>query len=287
MEPIVYEDSPLADYLRGRSGRCHRRRSRRSQEVDGGDGSDNEWANASEPPAPSSSNPSPPASPTPFAPTGRPSVRARFHNNKPSNLPQLNIAPSTSLQSIKRNCSVRPGYREWLVLAGMHANVSGPQAMVAASIDRADNARFLEKFRYTIVASQLLSGHSILGPHQPPPDAAEGSAGSEGSGPTYSAEGILASVLGALAVAVILSWVLGSAPTYVTRKRFVFLLVLIAVGVVLGQVYMRRQWLRYRREQSLSEVASLVSVSQEFDSASGAALALIQEVELVSRGYRM
>lgn len=158
--------------------------------------------------------------------------------------------------------------------------------MVAASIDRADNARFLEKFRYTIVASQLLSGHSILGPHHPPPDPADASSGSAG-GPTYSAEGILASVLGALALAVILSWILGSAPTYITRKRFVFLLVLIAAGAVLGQVYMRRQWLRYRREQSLSEVASFVTVSHEFDSATGAALALIQEVELVSRGYRM
>ncbi len=30
-------------------------------------------------------------------------------------------------------------------------------------IDRADNAKFIEQFRYTIVASQLLSGHSILG----------------------------------------------------------------------------------------------------------------------------
>lgn len=162
------------------------------------------------------------------------------------------------------------------------------QAVVAASIDRADNAKFLEKFRYTIVASQLLSGHSILGPHHPPPGSGEASSDSEGgNGPTYSAEGILASVVGALALAVILSWILGNAPTYVTRKRLVFLLVLMAAAVVLGQVYMRRQWLRYRREQSLSEVAAFVSVSHEFDSASGAALALIQEVELVARGYRM
>lgn len=165
------------------------------------------------------------------------------------------------------------------------------KAAVAASIDRADNARFLEKFRYTIVASQLLSGHSILGPHphQPPdaPDAPGAGISGEHDGPNYSPEGVLASILGALALAVILSWLLGSAPTYVTRKRLVFLVVLVAAGVLLGQVYMRRQWLRYRREQSLSEVASFVSVSHEFDSASGAALALIQEVELVARGYRM
>lgn len=158
------------------------------------------------------------------------------------------------------------------------------QAAVAASIDRADNAHFLEKFRYTIVASQLLSSHSILGQHQ---TALDSTTSTEDQGRLYSTEGILASVLGALALAVVLSWFLGTASTSITRKRFIFLLILIAVVVVLGQVYMKRQWLRYRREQSLSEVASFVSNSHDFDSASTAALALIQEVELVSRGYRI
>lgn len=247
----MYEETPLAAYLR----------------EDGDDNSsDIQWANSSDRAPPSSSDASPPPSPSPFAPTGRPAIRSRYRDQKPSNLPKLKIThPSESLQSIKRNCS----------------------AVVAASIDRADNARFLEKFRYTIVASQLLSGHSILGPHQPPTTSNDAAAENGYVGPTYSTEGILASVLAALALAVVLSWVLGSAPTYVTRKRLVFLVVLIAASVVLGQVYMRRQWLRYRRDQSLQEVASFVSASQDFDSVSGAALSLIQEVELVSRGYRM
>lgn len=247
----MYEDTPLGDYLR---------------EDAGGASSDIEWANSSDRAPPSSSEASPPPSPSPFAPTGRPAVRSRYRDQKPTNLPKLKIThPSGSLQSIRRSAS----------------------AAVAASIDRADNARFLEKFRYTIVASQLLSGHSILGPHQPPVNADEATAGAGYVGPTYSTEGMLASVLAALALAVVLSWVLGSAPTYVTRKRLVFLAVLVAAGVVLGQVYMKRQWLRYRRDQSLLEVASFVSASQDFDSVSGAALSLIQEVELVSRGYRI
>lgn len=250
MEPVIYDETPLADYLR----------------ADGGDSSSEiEWANSSDRAPPSSSDASPPPSPSPFAPTGRPAVRSRYRDQKPTDLPKLKIThPSASLRSIKRNCS----------------------AVVAASIDRADNARFLEKFRYTIVASQLLSGHSVLGPHHPPANAND-AAGNGYVGPTYSTEGILASVLAALALAVVLSWVLGSAPTGITRKRLVFLVILIAAGVVLGQVYMRRQWLRYRRDQSLSEVTSFVSASQDFDSVSGAALSLIQEVELVSRGYRM
>jgi hypothetical protein len=61
---------------------------------------------------------------------------------------------------------------------------------------------------------------------------------------------------------------------------------LVAVAVV-AQVYVRQQWLRYLRNQALAEVTMFTSKSQDFDSASSAALSLIQEVELVSRGYRM
>lgn len=160
------------------------------------------------------------------------------------------------------------------------------QAAVVASIDRADNSKFLEQFRYTIIASQLLSGTSILG-HRPTAPNVPRASDDDKSQSLLSTEGILASVLGALAIAVILSWVLGSAPSYVTRKRLAFLVVLFGAAAFLGQIYMRRQWLRYRREQSLAEIATFVSNSNDFDSASEATLSLVQEVELVSRGYRM
>lgn len=51
---------------------------------------------------------SPPASPTPFAPTGRPLVRARFRNTNRLELaeePQAQAQPLT-LQSLKKSCSV-------------------------------------------------------------------------------------------------------------------------------------------------------------------------------------
>ena len=160
------------------------------------------------------------------------------------------------------------------------------QAAVAASLDRGDTAKFLEQFRYVIVASQLLNGHSLLGISQPAPAALQPVAHQQD---TYlrSVEGIFASVFGALSVAIILSWILGNAPAYVTRKRLILLAVLLVAGVLLGKVYMRRQWLRYRRQQSLDEITAFVANSQDFDSVAGAALALVQEVELVSRGYRM
>ena len=40
------------------------------------------------------------------------------------------------------------------------------QKAVAAKIDGADNSKFLEQFRYVIITSQLLSGHSIVPHHQ-------------------------------------------------------------------------------------------------------------------------
>jgi uncharacterized membrane protein len=158
------------------------------------------------------------------------------------------------------------------------------QAAVAASIDRANNAKFLEQFRYTIVASQLLSGYSVPGRYNPnlpsPPSVDQQQS-------LLSVEGILASVLGALAVAIVLSWILSKGPSHITRKRVILLVLVIAALSFLGPVYMRRRWLRYRREQSLSEMTSFVSNAHSFDSATGAALALVQEVELVSRGFRM
>jgi hypothetical protein len=255
MEPIVYEETPLAAYLR----------------ADAGSGDESEWGAVQHDDLDQDQSSLLSASPSPsprFAPTGRPHIRGG--PKKSAALPRLDIRPIGSggggvavRNSLKRNYS----------------------AAVAASIDRADNAKFLEKFRYTIVASQLLSGHAIPVPSQGPFDPGEGMAGSDG--PTYSTEGVVASVLGALAFATVLSWVLGKGATRVTKKRLLFLLALAAAGVLLGQVHMKRQWLRYRREQSLAEVAAFVAASQEFDRVVGSALALIQDVGLVSRGYRM
>ncbi|KAG9250023.1 Mysoin-binding motif of peroxisomes-domain-containing protein [Emericellopsis atlantica] len=258
MEPVVYEETPLAAYLR----------------ADAGSGDESEWGAAvqqhdddddvdgHDQSSVMSTSPSP--SPR-FAPTGRPHIRGG--PKKSAALPRLDIRPlgrgGTAQGGLKRNYSTA----------------------MAASIDRADNAKFLEKFRYVIVASQLLSGHSIPGPSQGPLDPGEGMAGSDG--PTFSTEGMAASVLGALAVATVLSWVLGKGTTRVTKKRLVFLVALAAAGVLVGQVYMKRQWLRYRREQSLAEVAAFVAASQELDGVVGSALSLIQDVGLVSRGYRI
>lgn len=259
MEPVVYEETPLADYLK-----------------DGGDGSERDWARADgSPRRPSSSrsvspssSPLPP-SPLPFAPTGRPLVRARFRGKAAA----TDAVPGASRQAGPRS----------MMLRAVRRNCS---AALAASLDRADNAKFLEQFRYTIIASQLLSGHSMPGHRSTDPSPAAPADAYKG-GSILSTQGVVAPVVGALAVAVLLSWLLSSMQSPMTRRRVVLVLLVLAASAFVGHVYMRRQWLRYRREQSVSEIASFVSNSCDFDGATEATLSLVQEVELVSRGYRI
>lgn len=49
----------------------------------------------------------------------------------------------------------------------------------------------------------------------------------------------------------------------------------------------KRQWLKYLRHQAVEGASELVGNAQSFDSAASASIVFIQEVELVSRGYRM
>jgi len=59
---------------------------------------------------------------------------------------------------------------------------------------------------------------------------------------------------------------------------------------VLGLVayaYMCRQWLQYLMQQTISETIGFIGKAQEFDHVTSAALTLVQEVELVARGYKM
>ncbi|TPX16717.1 uncharacterized protein E0L32_003658 [Thyridium curvatum] len=208
----------------------------------------------------------PPSPPSPsFAPVGRPLVKKRFRNQIPNPL-KLDVPRSTSLSSSLHNSYSRA---------------------VVSRIDRADNSKFIEQFRYTIIASQLLTGHSALGvQHRPSTQDGSAKAGEHDAlAPTTA--GLMVAAAAAVALAWVISWVYMGGYSYLTKKRvFVVLGLLVAVSV-LGHAYIRQQWLRYIRSQALNEVTNFVTRSQDFDSATSAAVGLIQEVELVSRGYRL
>ena len=90
-----------------------------------------------------------------------------------------------------------------------------------------------------------------------------------------------------MVAAFLAAWLAAGGYTSLNKRRLFLLALLVALVAVVAPIYFKRQWVKYRRDQAISEVSSFVSASQSLDSASGAALSLIQEVELVSRGYRM
>ncbi|KAK1776802.1 Mysoin-binding motif of peroxisomes-domain-containing protein [Copromyces sp. CBS 386.78] len=234
---------------------------------------------------------SPPSSPN-FAPVGRPMVRKRFRKNTPEPI-HLDIPHRmkrySSLGSLHDSYSVR-FYAQIMEAIGVELmKLLGIKKTVTARIDRADNQKFIEQFRYTIVASQLLSGHSVAGlNHFYRNQDADTSKGQQGNDVVLpNSTGLIATATGALVVALGIRWLCLGGYTRLT-KRGVLITVVVAVAVgLVAHFYIRKQWLRFVRNKVLAEVATFVAKSQDWDSATSAALSLIQEVELVSRGYRL
>jgi hypothetical protein len=159
---------------------------------------------------------------------------------------------------------------------------------VNSRLGRADNARFLEHFRYTIVASQLLSAHSYLG--QPVQSQSRDSSVRTPDAPlpgAFTLAGAAVTALLAFAVAWLIHWTRGEGDAAAGKGRILVFLVVMVAFVIVGYAYIRRQWLQYLRQQTLVEISDFVGTSHDFDTAAAGALTLVQEVELVSRGYRM
>ena len=165
------------------------------------------------------------------------------------------------------------------------------QSAVNARLGRAENARFLEQFRYTIVASQLLnaevSASHYNGSNVVQVPASVGGTSEPAQPTVVNLTGAVGTGLGAFAFAWILHWARGGQNGRPSVSRVLLALALLAVLASTFYAYVRRQWLQYLRNQAVDAAAEFVAKSQAFDAAASAAINLIQEVELVSRGYRM
>lgn len=207
---------------------------------------------------------SPPPSPS-FAPVGRPMPKKRFRSKIPDPL-RLDV-PRTRTSRLGS------------------LNLSYSKA-VASTIDRADNLKFIEQFRYTIVASQLLAGHSIAGSNTfygRPKDSSE----TPQNVVVPTSTGVMVVAASALAVVLVVKWAYSGGYGQLTKRKMALTTMVVVAAAMVFQFYFRQQWIRYLRNQALAEVTAFVSKAQDFDSALSAALSLIQEVELVSRGYRI
>ena len=65
------------------------------------------------------------------------------------------------------------------------------------------------------------------------------------------------------------------------------LIILLTVVAVSFYIFAKRQWLRDLRHQAVDVATVLVGNAQSVDATASASVVLIQEVELVSRGYRL
>lgn len=166
--------------------------------------------------------------------------------------------------------------------------------LVDSRLSRSENARFLERFRYVIVASQLLNEHVNVSHYDrksgedsltPDEDASSDIFGSQYAKSRYWA----GSGVFVLAVSLLLAWGLrsGNGRSGIGKGRAIAALLLSMMVAIFLFAQARRTWLRSLRSRAIEFAASFVQNSQSFDVLASNAVTLIQEVELVSRGYRL
>lgn len=155
--------------------------------------------------------------------------------------------------------------------------------LVASTLGRADNERFLEHFRYILIASQLLNETTTANPsfRQPAPS-------SQPQLTTTAVSFIGAALSAALSFALVcaINWTRGGPQHAFSKSRLFLVVVAFTLAGLVLYGYARRQWLKHLRQQAVSTASDLVAHAQTYEGTAVSTLALIQEVELVSRGYR-
>lgn len=139
-----------------------------------------------------------------------------------------------------------------------------------------------------IVASQLLNEHSapsyasatdVLS-HAQPADLPSLST-------TFGLQGAIVTASTSFSIAWLLHWSRPRSGASINPRKVGILLVLVPVLGFLFYAFAKRQWLKYLRHQAVDAAVTFISNAQGFDSAASGSVVFIQEVELVSRGYRM
>jgi Mysoin-binding motif of peroxisomes len=206
MEALIYDETPLADYLEG-------------------DASPSE-------PTPNTS--SPPTLPQ-YAPKGLPRVRS-----------QLRALRDT-----------------------------------ARSVANLSDERFLDRFRYIIIASQLLSEDSK--PRTRPADD------DSSLSMSLSLRGALLTTGLSFFVPWLLHWVriLFRNPARTSWTQICLYPILAFAAALFLIAAFRRQYARFVRQSTALAASKFVSESHKFDTATSAVLRYVQEIEVVARGYHM
>lgn len=85
----------------------------------------------------------------------------------------------------------------------------------------------------------------------------------------------------------LIHWARGSRSGLISRGRVTLVVTVLVVATLVSYAYVRRQWLKSLRRQAVADATTLTANWQAFEISTSSALSLIQEVELVSKGYRL
>ncbi|KAK6339807.1 hypothetical protein TWF718_009199 [Orbilia javanica] len=258
MEALVFRDTPLAQYLEG-------------------EGEPGDWS---------------------IDPSDNNDASSR---NSP-NLQPLNFAPSSLLVPKTRKKTLRPLQIQnsgWYEKANLRQVLSGG---LKSRLAAGENLQFVERFRYILVASQLLNEQASVANYDgrdvsslPTPSTAGPPAeynpfalitwfGSPG--PRFYAYTAASIVI----LSILISYLSrGGSERKVAfgKSRAAITLMLSMVLALLVFAHLRRKRLRHLRTDAISIAEQFVENCQMFDVVVGNAITLIQEIELVSRGYRL
>ncbi|KAI9835152.1 MAG: hypothetical protein M1819_002521 [Sarea resinae] len=202
-----------------------------------------------------------------FAPRGPATVSSKFRKKLPRPL-HLELPKQGTIANIYSACS----------------------RAVNSTLSRDENARFLEQFRYIIVASQLLN-EQVNPPYYDSTAETRPVRDSTTSFAPHlvplSLSGAVVTAIGAFSFVWLLHWARGGRQTHWSKGRTSLVVALFGVLASFVYIYARRKWLQYLRQQAVNSASVFVADAQGFESATTTAITLIQEVELVSRGYRI
>jgi hypothetical protein len=143
-----------------------------------------------------------------------------------------------------------------------------------------------------LVASQLLNEYLDQG--SLPPLTSTPRHGTDGVANEPAILNNANSLYGAAATAAVaftavwlIHWARSAKGGYISKSRMILVVVTFTALALVGYAYVRRQWLKYLRHQAVGAATSLTTNWQAFEVSSTSALQFIQEVELVSKGYRL
>lgn len=156
-------------------------------------------------------------------------------------------------------------------------------AAVNSTLGSADNDRFLEHFRYIIIASQLLSEH----PGPTFSDSLETTTIPSYTTTDTTVIGAFFSAAGASVFVWIVNVARGDRSAPLSWAKTISLCLYAAFMLSLLYIYARRQRLKRLRSRAIHSATTLVVNLRALEHASTAAITLIQEVECLAHGYRI